>query len=359
MKIRWVRGNDKIVFTKPDIWFSLGLRGSGKSSMLEHIGLQYFREGATILDLFGSRDGEGLAWLRSDIVQQGKARPLILTDENVDVKSNFDVKKAVNLSLSDLEKYDIIISTSPFYHNIDREFTCAAKITDLLYSRMHWKRIVYIICREASNFYYSRLKVSENQTFAKAQMIYLLRESRHMGLALGLDSLRFYSLDIDIRNLTDYLLLKAQGAQGLTKDLKWMYSFVEAATLRSLKPHQFVILTRNGSIGYGVFPEVPWHKKEREDILKVLDIKVEYGEMLLEGVQKGTFKTVGDKEHAEIIRLYCEESLSHSKIAEKLKRSARTVWLHIGKHNRNIKQLGYCPSCKRANSPFYNKAAVR
>lgn len=359
MKIRWVRGNDEIVFSKPDVWFSLGMRGTGKSSMLEHIGLQYLREGATVLDLFGSRDGEGLAWLRSDAVQKGEARALLLTDENVDVKSCFDVKKAANLALSDLEKYNIIISSSPFYHNIDREFTCAAKVTDLLYSRMHWRKIVYVICREASNFYYSRLKVSENQTFAKAQMVYLLRESRHMGLALGLDSLRFYSLDIDIRNLTDFLLLKAQGAQGLSKDLKWMYHFVDAATLRSLKPHQFVILTRNGSIGFGVFPEVPWHKKEKEDILKVLDIKVEYGEVLLEGLSKGTFKTVGDKEHAEMIRLFFEESLSHHKIAQTMQRSPRTVWTHITKHNGNVKQMGYCPNCKRVGTPLYNKIVIR
>lgn len=102
------------------------------------------------------------------------------------------------LTLGDLENFDIIISSSPLYLNIDQEFYYAARITDLLYKKLHWKRLVYLIVREAANFYYSRLKVCENQAFAKSQMIYLLREARHVGLSLGLDSLRYYSIDIDL-----------------------------------------------------------------------------------------------------------------------------------------------------------------
>ena len=46
---------------------------------------------------------------------------------------------------------------------------------------------------------------------------YLIREARHMGIALGLDSVRYYAIDIDIRNLADYMILKAQGVQELAK----------------------------------------------------------------------------------------------------------------------------------------------
>jgi hypothetical protein len=45
---------------------------------------------------------------------------------------------------------------------------------------------------------------------------------------------RFYSIDIDIRSLSDYLILKAQGLQGLTKDLSWLYAYIEPHTLRKL-----------------------------------------------------------------------------------------------------------------------------
>jgi len=63
---------------------------------------------------------------------------------------------------------------------VDQEFLYAAKLTDLLYKRLHYKRLVHLIVREAANFYYSRLKVSDSQTFAKSQMIYLIREARHV-----------------------------------------------------------------------------------------------------------------------------------------------------------------------------------
>jgi hypothetical protein len=48
----------------------------------------------------------------------------------------------------------------------------------------------------------------------------MIREARHMGLVLGFDSIRYYAIDIDIRNLADYLILKAQGVQGLARDLQ-------------------------------------------------------------------------------------------------------------------------------------------
>jgi hypothetical protein len=68
-KILWAKGNEKIRFNRPDTWFCLGLRGTGKSSLLEHVAEQHLAEGHVVFDLFGSRDGEGLAWLRSPHVK--------------------------------------------------------------------------------------------------------------------------------------------------------------------------------------------------------------------------------------------------------------------------------------------------
>jgi hypothetical protein len=147
------------------------------------------------------------------------------------------------------ENYDIVISSSPLYLNVDQEFLYTAKLTDLLYKRLHYKRLVYLIVREAANFYYSRLKVSDSQTFAKSQMIYLIREARHVGWALGLDSTRWYAIDIDIRNLSDYLILKAQGVQGLAGDLQWLYSHFNPATVRNMPPQYFVMISKTGALG--------------------------------------------------------------------------------------------------------------
>ena len=51
---------------------------------------------------------------------------------------------------------------------------------------------------------------------------------------------------------------------------------------------------------------MPWHKRERENILRAVGIKVEHGDKIQYGESKGTFKTVGDEEHVKIIGLYIE-----------------------------------------------------
>lgn len=357
MKVLWVRGSDTVKFNRPSTWFCLGVRGSGKSSFLEHIACQYLENDSVIFDLFGSRDGEGLAWLRSPYVKD--RRILLLHGENVDVDASFPVKSVESVKLSDLERYDIIVSSSPLYLSIDHEFSSAAILTDLLYKRLHYKRLIYVICREAANFYYSRLKVSDNQVFAKSQMIYLIREARHMGLALGLDSVRYYAIDIDIRNLSDYWILKAQGVQGLAKDLSWLYSYFNPSTIRNMKQRHFFIITRNGALGLGDFPFHEWHKREKENILANVGIKVEYGEAIKTGEYRGKFKTVGDSEHAEIIHLYVEEELSIDRIAGRLGRSSRTPHKHIKQHNKAVKRNGFCPACRRVKSLFEKKIAKR
>ena len=350
MRVVWVRYNEQIKFNKPSTWFVLGLRGSGKSSFLEHVGEGYLSEGHALLDLFGSRDGEGLAWLRSPYVKD--KRILLLKGENVDVDCSFPVKQADQLTLYDLENFDIIVSASPLYLSIDQEFYFAARITDLLYKRLHWRRLGYLIVREAANFYYSRLKVCENQAFAKSQMVYLIREARHCGIALGLDSIRYYAIDVDMRSLADYLVLKSQGVLGLADDLKWLYSFFNPSVVRNMAPEHFIILTRTGALGLGEFPYPSWHKLEKENILASVGVKVEYGEMPKQAEYKGTFKTLSDQEHAELIRLYVEEGLSTVRIAEKLGRSSRTPVLHINRHDEAVKRSGFCPMCRRVQGKY-------
>jgi len=307
--------------------------------------------------LFGSRDGESLAWLRSPIAKDKKV--LLLKGENVDVECSFPVKSAEAVTVQDFEANDIIVSSSPLYLNMDQEFAYAAKLTDILYKRLFHNKLIFLVCREAANFYYSRLKVSDSQLYAKAQMTYLIREARHMGIALGLDSIRFYAIDIDIRSLSDYLILKSQGVQGLSKDLKWLYKYVSPSLMRYMKPEQFIMLTNRGSIGYGVFPEIPWHKRERENILSDVGIKVEYGEVLKESESKGTFRTVSDKEHVEMVRLFIEENLGFVKMGLRVNRSSATTQEHVNIHNALVRGSGFCTSCRRANGKYYDKVAER
>jgi hypothetical protein len=124
-----------------------------------------------------------------------------------------------------------------------------------------------------------------------------------------------------------------------------------------MKPQNFFIITRKGALGLGDFSFHEWHKREKENILKAVGIKVEYGEELHEGEHRGTFRTVSDREHAEMVRLYVEEGLSYEKIAEQFNRSSRTQLLHIQRHNRDIQRSGFCPACRRFRGLYESRIA--
>lgn len=309
-----------------------------------------------IFDLFGSRDGEGLAWLRSPLVKDKKV--LLLKGPNVDVDSSFPCKSVENVSLDDINRSDLVISSSPLYLSPDHEFFFAAKLTDLLYKRFHWNRLIFLVCREAANLFYSRLKISENQLDSKSQMIYMIREARHMGVALGLDSVRFYAVDIDIRNLSDYIILKSQGIQGLASDMRWLYSFFNPSVIRDMKQKYFIMLTRKGGLGLGEFPCPPWHKSEKEDILAACGLKVEYGEQVELGKSRGAFKTIGDSEHVRIIELY-QSNNSMEKVATELNRSRASIFSQIHSHDDAVKRSGFCPKCRRARGKSEGSAIMK
>lgn len=162
-----------------------------------------------------------------------------------------------------------------------------------------------------------------------------------MCLSMSIDTLKFTSVDIDIRSVADYLILKSQGVSGLPDDLNFLYGFIEPHVFRKMPAGNFVIMSRQGSIGLGAFPEVKWHKQEREDLLRSLDIRIEHSEELKYGEERGTFKTIGDEEHVEIIRLYLGEKLSMDKIHKLKDRSPATVKNQLDKHNEAIKRVGF------------------
>ena len=126
-----------------------------------------------------------------------------------------------------------------------------------------------------------------------------------------------------------------------------------------MPPQYFIFISKTGALGLGEFPYPEWHKKEKENILSNVGIKVEYGEPLYEGEYKGTFRTVGDKEHAEMVRLYIEEGLGINKIAEILGRSSRTPLVQIQRHNKAAERSGFCPACKRVRSKHEKEFAQK
>jgi len=87
---------------------------------------------------------------------------LLIHGDNADVKAPCDARSVSELSLDDFNDYRVLISSSPLYSSPNDEFLQVNRITDLLYKRMHWDHLIYVIVREAANLYYSRLKVRAN-----------------------------------------------------------------------------------------------------------------------------------------------------------------------------------------------------
>lgn len=345
LKGRWVRFKEKIDYSKANCNVIIGGKETGKSALNENLATHYVESssGCKIFDLFGSRDNEGLAWCRSPY----KDGVLLVAGDSVDISSSWDYKHLHDLRFSDFEKYKVIITVPAFYSNLKEEYHGIGTLVDLLWKRTSWTSVWYLLIRETANLIYSRLVIGDNQAEAKAYLIYILREARHVGFAVGADAIRYMSVDIDLRHLADYTFLKAVGAEGLPDSLKWLYHYFKPLSLMRMPTNRFVVVSRRGTIGRGKFECPPWHKKEKEDLLRLLNISLDRGEP----VDYGDQGKVGDFEHADIVRQRAE-GRSYRELAQSVKRSSRTVNVHVKEHNNAIKSLGSCERCKRVKSPM-------
>jgi len=349
IKIRWIRFpndpsakfNDSL--KKPLAFAVCGGTGSGKSSLVELIASKYTK----VIDLFGSRDNEGLAWLRSPNVKKA----LLLKGSSVKVDCTCaDVMDASKFKVSDAEPYDVVISASAFYSTLEEEWHCVSKIMQALWRRTHWREPWALTIREASNLIYSRQNLGDNQALAKAYITYVVREMRHCGFAVCLDTIRWYGIDIDFRSVADYTFLKSQGIDGLPRDLRFLYKYFHPFGVMRCPVERFIIVSRKGPLGFGRSVMLPWHKQEHEDMLRLFDIKISYSEIPFSG-EKGLGK-VGDYEHLRIIKARIENKQGMDRLAKDIGRSSRTIWLHINMHNNMVHAVGECDRCARANGQY-------
>lgn len=338
---KWIRAKERIEFDRPKTFLHLGQRGSGKSSLLEVVATKYPK----IIDLFGSRDNEGLAWCRSPL----KDSVIFVVGDSVRISSEWPCVKISELKASDFKKYDVVTSVHAFYSTPEEEFVGLNRILDTLYRRTHWDQPWFLMVREAANFIYSRIKLTKNQYLAKADFIYLLREARHMGYAVGVDTIRWTAIDVEIRDVSDYTFIKSVGRKGLPPDLRFIYRYINPYDMMRMQPNQFVLVTDSGSIGVGTFKYPFWHKEEKEDLREKLKIEIDYGEVPNYGVERRN--TVSDFEHEHIIEKYSQER-SEKKVAVLVGRSSGTIHNHVVDHNEDIKGKGECRRCARIKSSF-------
>jgi len=172
-------------------------------------------------------------------------------------------------------------------------------------------------------------------------------------------SLRLQGIDIDLRTHTDFLFLKSQGIDGLPDNLRFLYyTFFNPSFLRNMKPWEFALVCRKGSLGVGHFPYHSWHKLPKENIVKNVGLKIEYGREIEQPKDMGKYKSVGDKEHCKIIELYVN-GLGYDKIGEQIGRSSRTPHTHVKKHNAAVERSGFCATCRRFGGEYAGTVAKK
>lgn len=335
-------------FTKPLAFAVVGGTGAGKSALVELMASKYKK----VVDIYGSRDNEGLAWLRSP----GYKKVLLLKGASAIVDCNCaDVMNASDLKLEDIEAHDATISVSAFYSKLEEEWYCLTKIMEKLWHRTHWTEPWCLAIREASSLIYSRLSVGETQNMAKNYLIYVIREMRHCGFAVALDTIRWMGVDVDFRTIADYTFLKAQGIDGLPHNLRFLYRYFRPSGIMRMPVYDFVVVSRKGPIGFGMADLPAWHKQESENLLREFDIDIKYGE--LPHVTDGKMGTkVSDYEHVRIIksRLTMKgktgEAIGMEELGKKLDRSSATVFKQIARHNNMVHGVGECDKCARVRS---------
>mgnify|MGYP001580351194 FL=1 len=349
--VKWLRFQDHFAFTRPNTYLALGGRGSGKSNLLEVLGIRYPK----IIDLFGASDNEGLCWCKPEFEQLFQTlynRPpniLLVRGKSRDVASKHDSIKIQDLQLTDFETHDVITTVHAFYENEEEYFEALHIITVLLWEkRTYWKEPWYVLIREAANWIYARMKITKDDKMAKADFIKSLREARHHGLAIGVDTIRWTAIDKEVRDISDYIFIKRAGSIGLPDDLRWVYRYIRPYSMMQAKSSVFMLITSKGAVGFGKCDYAPWHKEEKENILKTANIEVKHSDQQLPDDRR---YGVGDFEHSEIIIKYMELK-SMNKVANALSRSPRTVNVHINQHNLAVERKGECKKCHHADCHF-------
>lgn len=358
--LKWKRFPQKINWERPNRFIISGMPESGKSSLGEVLAINYNK----VIDIFCSRDNEGLGWCRHN---KFKNNVLFIHGDTVRISSEWDEIKISQLKLQHFEEYKTIISTPAFYSNLREEWNAINKITGLLWRRTSWKEPWFVNVREGTSLLFSRLGMGDTQAQAKAQFIYAIREFRHCGCAIAVDIIRLGGLDVEVRSIADYTFIKAHGIWGLPRDLNWLYRYYDLfKDIMQMPSWVFIILTRHGGVGHGTFEYPYWHKEEKENIIQNLNIQIQYGDAINYG-DKG--REFSDFEHVNTIKVRINQKLSMNKLAlggtwkiegEEIvlkKRGDPTIYKAIMEHNKDIESQGYCSICKRLNAKEqYQKA---
>jgi hypothetical protein len=307
-----------------------GIRGGGKSALIENISDSYSK----IIDVYGSRDDECLASLRMSKYRSGFDRGLIIGPPGVDVVSSYDYVPFNKLRLQDIVSHDVIVSPQRIFPKMNSFFQGTERIIDLLWSRPFAEENWFLLVREAANILFARINLKRaKMDQAKAYLILLMREMRHMGIAMGLDTQYMLSLDKEVRTNSDYSFVKNLGSDKLPGDIDWMYGWFNPLGFMSLRAREFVCKDKFGGLYAGWFKLPPWHKTPQENIYETMGIRFEVGDPIAATKEAGPDEDM--MLHSEIVEAFSRIKTIKG-TARETGHDAETVRKHMLKHNQHL-----------------------
>lgn len=273
----WKKGYDPINFEEASTHWIFGKRFSGKSSLNEGIGTYYLANGSTIFDLFGARDNESLAWLRSPF-----KRILLVCGDKMRIDSNYPFCKASDFKqqgfLQLVERhYEIVLTCPSFYLNEQEQYRALSTIVDCLKWRSGFgKKMDFLLIREAGRLLTSRIVSGKvkNRFEAEQDFIDLHNEAYHSGLGSGIDTLRPNGLDISVRDIANYTYIKKVGRMTIPREYFHLGQYYTWEDIRMMNKEDFILFTDNNALSSGFFTKVPWHIERGENIMETYQIRV-------------------------------------------------------------------------------------
>ncbi|MDE2040545.1 MAG: hypothetical protein KGO96_13085 [Elusimicrobia bacterium] len=318
-----------------------GIKGGGKSALIWNISANFRK----FIGAYGSKDDEVLAALRAKKYArkiggtmeknlEGWDRGLIVGPPTTSVTSSWDYVSYDKLTLNDIFNHDVIVTPNRLFQTPTAFFTGTQRLVDTLWSRpfapkgQNWFLQIF----EAANILYARITMKRaKMDQAKAYLIFLMREMRHMGISMGMDSQYMVSLDREVRTNADYTFIKNMGSDMLPRDIKWMHHWVTPDGLAGMYPDEFVCKDKWGGIYLGRFKLPPWHKEPDEDIYKSLGIKFDFGDDALRE-ELAAEDTEDVQMHKEIVEAF-QRIRTIKGTARETGHDKETVKKHVLRHN--------------------------
>ncbi len=271
-KVLWFQGREEQDFRQPATHWVFGKRFSGKSALVEALASNALILGSTVYDIFCARDSESLAWLDSPF-----KKVLLLCGDSVKINSKYDFVQMKDFDMHKADDYQLVITTPAFYSNDAEMYHVLTDLVDMLQNRIVYNKTNFLIVREARKLVSSSIRAGKvrNKAEAEEKMIDLVQEAYHAGLGLIIDSLRPMTVEINIREISNYVYLKRMGRLTIPNEFKHLMRHVTPQFIRKMPIPAYLFYTDEDNIAVKRFDLPYWHHKRGTDVLKKFGIKVE------------------------------------------------------------------------------------